>query len=157
MARITVEDCLERENNRFALVRLASLRTKQIRRGSGALTKEGRGNKPVVVALREIADGLVRFLTPEEEVEYREQLAEEERERQKQAEMTPLMNTTVIPFQAGALKAPRLEEDEGDDAEEALPQLFGETKTASQESGDVVALNGSGRSDEDRGEGDFDD
>jgi DNA-directed RNA polymerase subunit omega len=156
MARITVEDCLERENNRFALVRLASVRTKQMRRGSGALTKEGRGNKPVVVALREIADGLVRFLTPAEEVEYREQLAEEERERQKQAELAPLMNTTVIPFQAGASKAPRVE-DEADDGEESLPQLFGETKTSSQESGEPVALNGAGHSDEDRGEGDFDD
>jgi DNA-directed RNA polymerase subunit omega len=138
MARITVEDCLEIENNRFALVRLASVRTKQIRKGSDSLTKEGRSNKPVVAALREIASGRVRFLTAEEEVEYREQLAEEQRERQQQAEASALMNTTVIPFQS-THRVARPTDDE--DVEETLPQLFGEAGSSVTPL-DAVSLNG---------------
>jgi DNA-directed RNA polymerase subunit omega len=61
MARITVEDCLTQENNRFALVQLASKRTKQLLQGSTALISD-RKNKAVVTALREIADGQVRFM-----------------------------------------------------------------------------------------------
>ncbi|MFT3766745.1 MAG: DNA-directed RNA polymerase subunit omega [Minicystis sp.] len=59
MARVTVEDCLEREENRFALVVLAANRTRQIMRGSEALVKAK--NKPAVTALREIAAGKVHF------------------------------------------------------------------------------------------------
>ncbi len=66
MARITVEDCLVKENNRFALVQLASKRTKQLLQGSQPLITEHRDNKSVVVSLREIADGKVRFMTAEE-------------------------------------------------------------------------------------------
>ena len=66
MARITVEDCLEHETNRFALVRLASKRAKQLLSGDTAVT-DTQGNKAIVSALREIADGKVRFVprTPE--------------------------------------------------------------------------------------------
>ena len=60
MARITVEDCLENEQNRFALVRLASRRAKQLLSGKTPVT-DTRGNKAIVSALREIADGKVRF------------------------------------------------------------------------------------------------
>lgn len=63
MARITVEDCLENETNRFALVRLASRRAKQLLAGKTAVT-DTRGNKAIVSALREIADGKVRFRRP---------------------------------------------------------------------------------------------
>ena len=59
MARVTVEDCLEQEENRFALVVLASTRTRQIMKGSGTLVRAD--NKPAVLALREIAAGKVRF------------------------------------------------------------------------------------------------
>lgn len=72
MARITVEDCLTKENNRFALVQLASKRTKQLLQGSQAQTQD-RKNKAVVTALREIADGRVRFMTPEEAQAFEEQ------------------------------------------------------------------------------------
>ena len=65
MARITVEDCLRRENNRFTLVVLASRRAKQLLRGAKSLLPEVK-NKPIVTALREIAQGGVRFMTPEE-------------------------------------------------------------------------------------------
>ena len=63
MARITVEDCLEHESNRFALVRLASRRAKQLLAGRTPVA-DIKGNKAVVLALREIADGKVRFRRP---------------------------------------------------------------------------------------------
>jgi DNA-directed RNA polymerase subunit omega len=59
MARVTVEDCLEHEENRFALVLLASNRTRQLMKGSQALVRGN--NKSAVMALREIAQGKVRF------------------------------------------------------------------------------------------------
>ena len=70
MARITVEDCLERENNRFSLVLLAAKRAKQLLHGSRTVADEVK-NKSVVTALREIAEGKVRFMTDEEEQEFR--------------------------------------------------------------------------------------
>lgn len=60
MARITIEDCLDSENNRFALVRLASERAKQILNGSKPVA-DSKGNRAVVTALREIASGKVKF------------------------------------------------------------------------------------------------
>ena len=50
MARVTVEDCLEREENRFALVVLASQRCRQLMKGSAPLVHSK--NKPAVTALR---------------------------------------------------------------------------------------------------------
>lgn len=69
MARITVEDCLENTPNRFALVRLAARRAKQLLSGSEAVT-DTKGNRHVVSALREIADGKVRFKEQKSEAEY---------------------------------------------------------------------------------------
>ena len=63
MARITVEDCLEKERNRFSLVCLAAKRAKQLLSGKQAVA-DSKGNKAVVTALREIADGKVYFKTP---------------------------------------------------------------------------------------------
>ena len=57
MARITVEDCQERVNNRFLLVQMAIKRVHQFREGYPALV-ESR-NKEVVTALREIASAKV--------------------------------------------------------------------------------------------------
>jgi DNA-directed RNA polymerase subunit omega len=59
MARITVEDCTEQVQNRFHLVRMAAIRTKQLKKGARALMPAS-GNKEVVTALREIAAGYVR-------------------------------------------------------------------------------------------------
>ena len=58
MSRITVEDCLQKVNNRFELVMLASKRARQLYRGAKPLLDSD--NREVVVALREIADGMVR-------------------------------------------------------------------------------------------------
>ncbi|MCA9512999.1 MAG: DNA-directed RNA polymerase subunit omega [Myxococcota bacterium] len=64
MARITVEDCTEKVPNRFHLVQMAAIRTKQLKKGSQALV-QAEGNKEVVTALREIAAGHVRPDYPE--------------------------------------------------------------------------------------------
>lgn len=58
MARITVEDCLEHVDNRFDLVLLATKRARQIERGVDPLLPR-ENDKATVIALREIADGLV--------------------------------------------------------------------------------------------------
>lgn len=79
MARITVEDCLVQENNRFSLVQLASKRTKQLLQGSSPQISDRR-NKSVVTALREIADGKVRFMTPEETIQFEAEKAREAEE-----------------------------------------------------------------------------
>jgi DNA-directed RNA polymerase subunit omega len=58
MARITVEDCLENVENRFELVLLASRRARQILKGADPMVPEDN-DKPTVIALREIAAGLI--------------------------------------------------------------------------------------------------
>lgn len=58
MARITVEDCIERVTNRFELVLLATRRARQITRGATPLV-EVENDKPTVLALREIAEGKI--------------------------------------------------------------------------------------------------
>ena len=59
MARVTVEDCLEHEENRFALVILAAQRTRQLMKGAPALVPSK--NRAAVTALREIAARKVYF------------------------------------------------------------------------------------------------
>lgn len=58
MARVTVEDCLSNVDNRFQLVLVATKRARQISLGSEPFVEE-ENDKPTVIALREIADGLV--------------------------------------------------------------------------------------------------
>lgn len=58
MARTTVEDCLENVENRFELVLVASKRAREIALGADAMV-EIDNDKPTVLALREIAEGLV--------------------------------------------------------------------------------------------------
>lgn len=59
MARVTVEDCLERVGNRFALVILGAERARQLAKGGKPFV--ACDNKPAVTALREIAQGDVHF------------------------------------------------------------------------------------------------
>jgi DNA-directed RNA polymerase subunit omega len=59
MARITVEDCLERVPNRFELVLLAARRAKQLLKGARPLVESD--NKEIVSALREIAADKVQL------------------------------------------------------------------------------------------------
>jgi DNA-directed RNA polymerase subunit omega len=58
MARITIEDCLEKVENRYELVHLTIKRVKQLREGDDAQVRSK--NKEVVTALREIAAGKVK-------------------------------------------------------------------------------------------------
>ncbi len=73
MARITVEDCQQRVNNRFLLVQMAIKRVHQYREGYPALVEAK--NKEVVTALREIAaakilpDDLSYYAAPDEPID----------------------------------------------------------------------------------------
>ncbi|QQD18207.1 DNA-directed RNA polymerase subunit omega [Spongiibacter nanhainus] len=59
MARITVEDCLSAVDNRFELVMVASKRARAIATGGKDPLVQEDSDKPTVLALREIADGLI--------------------------------------------------------------------------------------------------
>jgi DNA-directed RNA polymerase subunit omega len=97
MARVTVEDCVERVPNRFSLVLLAAHRARQIS-GGGTLTLERDRDKDPVVALREIAevtvdtedlrDGLIASLR-----EVRPHAVREEEESDLLALEAPVMAT----------------------------------------------------------------
>jgi DNA-directed RNA polymerase subunit omega len=58
MARVTIEDCLDKVDNRFQLVLVATKRARQLANGVQPLVP-WENDKPTIVALREIADGLV--------------------------------------------------------------------------------------------------
>lgn len=66
MARITVEDCLDNVDNRFQLVLVATRRARQLSLGADPMV-EIENDKPTVVALREIAEGLVTRTILDEE------------------------------------------------------------------------------------------
>jgi DNA-directed RNA polymerase subunit omega len=59
MARITVEDCLDKVENRFELVMIASKRARQLATGGKDPLVPEENDKPTVLALREIAGGFV--------------------------------------------------------------------------------------------------
>ena len=78
MARVTVEDCLEHVDNRFELVMLASRRARGLRRYNTEALVAEENDKPTVIALHEIAEGLINHemldsqdvsLQEEEEIE----------------------------------------------------------------------------------------
>lgn len=75
MARITVEDCIEKIPNRFELVRAAVLRTRQLTRGARRSVESE--NREVVTALREIAAGKVSPVYPEDDPSVEPGAAEE--------------------------------------------------------------------------------
>lgn len=61
MARVTVEDCLDKVNNRFLLVMLAAKRVKQLYKGARPLIDNKAANKQVVLALREVAASKINY------------------------------------------------------------------------------------------------
>ena len=77
MARITVEDCLDNVDNRFELVMLAAKRARQMAIGGRDPLVEDESDKPTVIALREIAEGLItpEVIARESEIEAEEELA----------------------------------------------------------------------------------
>ena len=66
MARITIEDCTKLVPNRFHLVQMAAIRTKQLKKGARSLV-QAEDNKEVVLSLREIAAGYVKPDYPSDE------------------------------------------------------------------------------------------
>lgn len=78
MARITVEDCLENVDNRFDLVVLATKRARQLANGVDPLLP-WENDKPTVMALREIAEGLITGdnIDPQEDEATDAEVAEE--------------------------------------------------------------------------------
>ncbi len=71
MARVTVEDAVAQVGNRFDLVLLAAHRARQISTGSNPLVEE-ENDKPTVIALREIEEGLIteEFLAKQDRKEH---------------------------------------------------------------------------------------
>jgi DNA-directed RNA polymerase subunit omega len=67
MARVTIEDCLEKVDDRFELVAVAAQRARNIAAGAG-LTIERKGEKDTVIALREIAEGTVEITNLREDL-----------------------------------------------------------------------------------------
>jgi DNA-directed RNA polymerase subunit omega len=76
MARITVEDCLEHLDNRFDLVLVASRRARQLQTGGKDPLVPEDNDKPTVLALREVAAGLVG-MSILDEVDLQQETAEE--------------------------------------------------------------------------------
>ena len=93
MARITVEDCLEKVNNRFHLVRVASKRARQIMNGKEP-TLEWDNDKATVLALREIAAGNIT----EEMLDEKQVINEEDglfEQTEIDAEIGALLNANI--------------------------------------------------------------
>ena len=106
MARVTVEDCMKKINNRFLLVHLAARRVIQLRKGAGALVHAPK-NKDIVLALREIAAGKVSF----------ESLPQFEQERlTNESELGALQPSEPAPLLQEASATPVLPEPEDENA-----------------------------------------
>ncbi len=88
MARITVEDCLQNVDNLFDLVMIASKRARRLANGAEPLV-ELDNDKPTVVALREIAEGLITDAILEEPDEPEDDLLSSEKAEELLAS-TPL-------------------------------------------------------------------
>ncbi len=92
MARVTVEDCLGKVENRFQLVLVASKRARQLANGVQPLV-EWENDKPTIVALREIAEGLIDASILEEPLY--PVMEEEETEEEKAADETAAADEKV--------------------------------------------------------------
>ena len=157
MARVTVEDALKKEPNRFSLVMLAAKRAKQILEGSKVVV-DGLKNKAVVSALREIAEGRVRFMTDEDMkiARERERKARQEalaRAAKAQEEKEKLIKAQIEAGLAASLPPEGLsdldlidDDDEDDETEE------GEEKLADDDDADGDAEDGVEGDDDDASE-----
>ena len=112
MARVTVEDCLQKVPNRFALVHLGAQRVHQLNEGAPPMV-EAR-NKEIVVALREIAAGHI-FPVSQEEAE-REKAEAQARERIRLNLAQAALEASKRP--APVQTAPLVEDDADEDSDE---------------------------------------
>ncbi len=90
MARVTVEDCLDKVQNRFELVLVAAKRAHQLNSGGFRSTLDVAKDKPTVLALREIEAGLIDASILTEEYAMEEELNAQERlaDQAKMSEVT---------------------------------------------------------------------
>ena len=90
MARVTVEDCLDKVENRFELVLVAAKRAHQLNSGGYRTTLDAGKDKPTVLALREIEAGLIdaSILTEEYAMEQELNAQEKLSEEAKMSEVT---------------------------------------------------------------------
>jgi len=95
MARITVEDCLKKVDNRFELVLVSSKRARQLMTGNKDAQVEWENDKATVVALREIEEGLVdaSILDEENHDDYFEETTQAAFDQE--AELSALMGEVV--------------------------------------------------------------
>ncbi len=107
MARITVEDCLEKVENRFELVMVASRRARALATGGKDPLVQEESDKPTVIALRELADAAI---SPEEIMNPVEEEPEEEEPVQVAAEPEAEADTEEQTDAAPAEESPDQEE-----------------------------------------------
>lgn len=99
MARVTIEDCLEKVASRFSLVHLASRRVLQLRSG-GVPTIEVK-NKEIVIALREIAAGSVSMenIRELEELRALPEAGSREKEIMARMELKEVLDEATAPLE----------------------------------------------------------
>ena len=98
MARVTVEDCLDKVENRFELVLVAAKRAHQLNSGGYRTTLDAGKDKPTVLALREIEAGLIDASILTEEYEMEEELNAQEKllEEAKMSEVTEELSEVTL-------------------------------------------------------------
>lgn len=117
MARITVEDCLDNVDNRFQLVLVATRRARQLSLGADPLV-EVDNDKPTVLALREIAEGLVTRDILEEEPPLQIE-AEEQPDGTAPDYVDDLDAQIAAALDPGEMMAPDDENDEQSESDES--------------------------------------
>lgn len=110
MARITVEDCLSKVDNRFELVLVSSKRARQLMVGDKEAMVDWENDKATVVALREIEEGLVNASILEEDghEDYFEEPTQEA--YNQEAELAALMGEVIVESPEMASEAQATEE-----------------------------------------------
>ena len=98
MARVTVEDCLDKVENRFELVLVAAKRAHQLNSGGYRTTLDVGKDKPTVLALREIEAGLIDASILTEEYAMEEELNTQDRlsEEAKMSEVTEELSEATL-------------------------------------------------------------
>jgi len=109
MARITVEDCLDKVANRFELVLVSSKRSRQLMSGNKAAMVDWENDKATVVALREIEEGFINASILEEETrdDYFDEPTQES--YNQEAELAALMGEVVVESDEMAAEAAEIE------------------------------------------------
>ena len=98
MARVTVEDCLDKVENRFELVLVAAKRAHQLNSGGYRTTLDVGKDKPTVLALREIEAGLIDASILTEEYAMEEELNAQDRllQEAKMGEVTEELSEATL-------------------------------------------------------------